>query len=67
MKDYWKKQTGGGGTWVAQSVTRLPLAPGLILGSRDQDPRRAPCSAGGPSPSALLLLSLSRSLSFSLT
>ena len=32
------------GSWVAQSVKRLPLAQVMISGSRDQAPHRAPCS-----------------------
>ena len=45
-----------GGIWVSQSAEHLPLAQVMVLGSWDQAPCRAPCSAGS------LLLPLSFSL-----
>ena len=54
------------GTWVTQSVKRLPLAQVLIPGSWDGVLSRAPCSAGNwllPLLLSLLLLVLSIFLS----
>ena len=52
------------GTWVAQSVKRLPLGQDRTPGAWDRAPHQAPCSAGGPaSPSACCLRSLPLSLS----
>ena len=47
------------GTWTAQSVKHLPSVQVMILGSWDQAPCLAPCSAGesaSPPLSATLLL-----------
>ena len=61
------------GAWVAQSVKHLPSAQVMILGSWDQVPHQAPCSAGSlllslPLPLLLpLLCSLSLSLSLFLS
>ena len=57
------------GAWVTQSVTHLPLAPVMILGSWDQALHQAPCSMGSLLPLllplSLLMLFLSSPLSLS--
>ena len=40
------KSTQSGGTWVVQSVKRLPLAQDMNSGSWDGAPHQAPCSVG---------------------
>ena len=58
-KDFWGGSLGG------SAVSRLPLARGTILESRDRVPRRAPCMEPA-FPSACVSASLSLSLSLSL-
>lgn len=67
------KKSEGWGAWVAQLVKNLPLAQVMIpgvLGSWDQAPHWAPCSAGSlhlPLPQLLPLLVLSLCFSLSLS
>ena len=61
---WWVEKKSGEDTWVAQLVKRLPLAQVLILGSWDQVPGQASCSAesASPFPCALPLPTLVLSL-----